>query len=156
VSYHSLASDLEGVNFSSIRQGELSDRDVWITLQQWFIGSFVRPVFETWLQQQLALGTIRVPGKGGVMKALPADRYDKFRRAAFQGRRWAWVDPQKDMTANESAVALGIKSRSEIIRDMGRDPDDVWDEIKRENERLAALGITPAAPAQGQGGQANA
>src|SRR5690606_31265005 len=35
VLYNNLAGDLEGVNFSSIRQGTLDERDHWLDLQQW-------------------------------------------------------------------------------------------------------------------------
>jgi len=141
VAYNGLANDLEGVNFSSIRAGVLEEREQWKTLQQWFIDAFMRPVFESWLDMQLAIGTIRVPTKAGVLKPLPQDRFEKFRKVSFQPRRWAWVDPLKDMAANEKSIELGLKSRSEIIRDMGRDPDDVWAEISRENKILQDAGI---------------
>jgi capsid protein len=37
VLYNNLASDLEGVNFSSIRQGTLDEREHWKELQQWLV-----------------------------------------------------------------------------------------------------------------------
>jgi len=37
VSYPSFANDLEGVNFSSIRQGVLDERDHWMDLQEWLV-----------------------------------------------------------------------------------------------------------------------
>jgi capsid protein len=51
------------------------------------------------------------------------------------------------MSAHEKAIALGLKSRSEIIREQGRDPDDVWREIQAENEKMAEMGINQE-PAQ--------
>jgi len=152
VCYNGLANDLEGVNFSSIRAGVLEEREHWKALQSWFIDAFMRPVFESWLDMQLLSGTLKVPSKTGVMKALPAAKFEKFRRVSFQPRRWAWVDPLKDMKANESAITQGLKSRSEIIRDMGRDPDEVWAEIKRENEQMQAMGISPQAAASAMSG----
>jgi len=145
VCYNGLANDLEGVNFSSIRAGVLEEREHWKTLQSWFIDGFMRPVFESWLDIQLTLGTIKTPTTNGMPKALPADQFEQFRKVSFQPRRWAWVDPAKDMKANENAIKLNLKSRSEIIRDMGRDPDEVWAEIQRENEQMKTLGISPAA-----------
>ncbi len=148
VCYNGLSNDLEGVNFSSIRAGVLEEREQWKSLQSWFVDQFMRPVFESWLDMQLTLGTLKVPTKSGVPVALPVDRFDKFRKVSFQSRRWAWVDPLKDMAANEKSIELGLKSRSEIIRDMGRDPEEVWAEIQRENETMAAMGIDlPAAAA---------
>jgi len=141
VAYNGLANDLEGVNYSSIRAGVLEEREQWKSLQAWLIDHFMKPVFEVWLDQQLALGLIKVPGKNGLLKSLPADRFEKFRKVSFQPRRWAWVDPLKDMKANESAIANGLKSRSEIIREMGRDPEEVWAEISKENDLLKKAGL---------------
>jgi len=142
VAYNGLSNDLEGVNYSSIRAGVLEEREQWKSLQNWLIDSFMRPVFEGWLDAQLALGTLKVPSQQGIMKPLPAQRFDKFRQVSFQPRRWQWVDPQKDMNANARGIELMLKSRSEIIRDMGRDPDEVWAEIARENDALSKLGIS--------------
>jgi len=141
VAYNGLANDLEGVNFSSIRAGVLEEREQWMTLQNWFTEQFMRPVFESWLNMQLAIGTLKVPTKSGVPASLPPGRFDKFRRVTFQPRRWSWVDPQKDMAASEKAISLGLKSRSEIIRDMGRDPDEVWAEIEKEKQKIEAIGL---------------
>ena len=136
VSYNALASDLEGVNFSSIRAGVLEDREFWKTTQVWCIDHFCNQVYNAWLHRQLLQGTIKVKGQ-----PLDIMREDKCQNVIFQGRRWDWVDPLKDMSANEKAQQMGVKSLSQIIRDMGRDPDEVWEEIQAEREKLAELGI---------------
>ncbi len=136
VSYNSLASDLEGVNFSSIRAGVLEDREVWKTLQQWCIDHFCIKVYNAWVERQLLAGSIKVKGQ-----PLDIERLDKCKAVTFQGRRWDWVDPLKDMSANEKARTMGVKSLTQIIRDMGRDPDEVWEEMQREQEKLKELGI---------------
>jgi len=143
VAYNGLANDLEGVNYSSIRAGVLEEREQWKSLQGWFMSSFMTPVFESWLNTQLVIGTLRVPSKSGLLKPLPANRFDKFKKVTFQPRRWQWVDPIKDMNANAKGIELHLKSRSEIIRDMGRDPEEVWAEIASENKALAKLNISP-------------
>lgn len=137
VSYNSLASDLEGVNFSSIRAGVLEDREVWKTLQRWCIDHFCTLVYNKWLKRQLLNGNIKVKGQ-----PLDIDREEKCQSVMFQGRRWDWVDPLKDMSANEKAQALGVKSLTQIIRDMGRDPDEVWQEMQQEQEKLKEMGIS--------------
>ncbi|WP_406828123.1 phage portal protein [Microbulbifer sp. ARAS458-1] len=141
VSYFSLANDLEGVNFSSGRLGALEDREVWKGLQGWFIDNLLRPIFDEWLSQALLMGAVRF--KSGT-PLNPGDLARYAEGATFSGRRWAWVDPQKEITAHEKAVALRVSSRSEIIRERGRDPEEVWDEIQREDEELRRRGINPA------------
>ncbi|MCX2780419.1 phage portal protein [Microbulbifer thermotolerans] len=142
VSYFTLANDLEGVNYSSGRLGALEDREVWKALQDWFIDNLLRPIFDEWLSQALLMGAVRFQS-GTPLSPGDLSRYADG--AVFSGRRWAWVDPQKEITAHEKAVALRVASRSEIIRERGREPDEVWDEIERENEELRRRGIDPDA-----------
>jgi lambda family phage portal protein len=136
VSYHTLANDLEGVNYSSGRLGALEDREAWKGLQDWMIESFCIPVYREWLTTSLLAGSITVAGR-----PLKAARYEKFKRVSWQPRRWPWVDPQKDMNANIQAIEQRIRSVSDVIREQGRDPDEVWQEIARERERMKELGI---------------
>jgi lambda family phage portal protein len=139
VNYHSLASDLSGVNYSSARIGEMTDREVWKALQKWMIDVFIEPVYEKWLEYALKTGKIYINQSSPA--SFTDDKYQKFLNVTWQPRRWQWVDPQKEMTAHEKAINLGLKSRSEIIREMGRDPDEVWIEIQRENKKLEELGL---------------
>lgn len=139
VSYHALSNDLEGVNYSSIRAGVLEDRETWKSLQNWFIDGLVRPVYEQWVLSSVLRGAIVLPN-GGTLR--PGD-IDRYQSASYQPRRWAWVDPQKDTTANVLAVQNALKSRGEIIREQGRDPEDVWRELAEEQKRMTQLGIAP-------------
>ncbi len=138
VSYHSLGNDLEGVNFSSIRSGTLEERDAWMGLQNWFAENLLYDVFERWLQTALLQAAIKLPSG----KALPAAKLDKFKSYQWQGRRWSWVDPLKDIKTHETAVALAVKSRRDICAEMGVDFDDVIAQIEQENALLAEKGIS--------------
>lgn len=139
VAYHSFANDLEGVNFSSARAGILEERDVWTELQQWLAESFHDQVFPQWLMLALMAGQIMLPSG----KPLPFAKFEKFNAATWQGRRWPWVDPLKDIQAAKEAITLRVRSISSVIRETGQDPDDVFDEIKAEREKLAEMGIAP-------------
>lgn len=142
VSYNNLASDLTSVNFSSIRQGALDEREVWKGLQIFVIEGWCDWLYNKWLERALLSGNITVMGK-----PLKPERLDKYRAVEWQGRRWAWIDPQSEVAANEKAIALRIKSRSEVIRETSsRDPADVWDEIGREETEMAKAGIDPTLP----------
>ncbi len=142
VSYHSLSGDLEGANYSSLREGKLLDRDVWMMLQDWFIDAFCSPIYQDWLEEQYLRGTIQI---NGMQLSGPLTKYQKV---TWQGRRWPWVDPKKEMDANKESHALRTRSISDIIREQGRDPEDVWLEIARDYERLRDLGIEPTEPAK--------
>jgi len=145
VSYNTFASDLEGVNFSSIRAGLLEEREVWKALQRWMIEHFCEPVFEAWLELELMSG--RIP--------LPASKLWKFNAPEFRGRRWQWVDPKKDVEANILAIRAGLASQRDVISENGGDRHDVFTAQASDKEEADALGLsfpeledgkTPSAP----------
>jgi lambda family phage portal protein len=137
ISYHALANDLEGVNYSSIRAGVLEDREVFKGLQNWFIRCFVRPVYEDWILSALIKQAIKIGNT-----PLVGTR-DAYITAHYQPRRWSWVDPAKDGAANKLAIDERLKSRSQIMREQGDDPESVWREIQRDDELMAQYGIQP-------------
>lgn len=137
VAYNNLANDLEGVNFSSIRSGVLEERDQWMTLQSWFIDCLLDPVFEEWLSLSLLNGAIAMPNGS----PLPAAKRDKFAAHAWQGRRWSWVDPKKDIEASLLAIKSGLQSPYTIASQMGLDLDDVQADLARANASAAAAGL---------------
>lgn len=136
VSYTSLSGDLEGVNMSSIRAGLLEERGIWMGLQQWLIERLHARVFANWLSA--ALVTQRVP--------LPAAKFDKFHAASWYPRRWAWTEPLKDVQTGAAAVALGLKSRTELAAEQGRDLREVMAELAEEERLAAEMGISLGRP----------
>lgn len=138
VAYHSLANDLEGVSFSSIRSGTLEERDRWMADQQWFIGAFMEPVFQAWLQMALLSGVIVMPNGS----ALPASKIAKFRRHEWQPRRWEWVDPESDMNAKILSVRAGLMAPQDLSAAMGYDFEDTLKAIKAAQDLAKKLGVT--------------
>lgn len=136
LSYHALSGDLADVNYSSIRQGTLDERERWKEDQQFFIESLHTPVFEAALKVALLSGQIRVHGK-----PLPAEHYDRYRRVSWQGRRWAWVDPRTDVESALTCIRGGLTSTSQVILEQGRDPQDVFREIAQDLKEMQASGI---------------
>jgi capsid protein len=78
----------------------------------------------------------------------------------FQARRWEWIDPSKDVKADVEAIDNLIKSRGQVIRERGRDPREVYDEIADDIAAMRAAGIpeetiTAMNTAKSKGGQGN-
>lgn len=136
VSYVSLANDLKGVNFSSIRQGVLDERTGWRITQQFYIEYMHQRVFDAWLP--FALMT--------ELKDLNFSDIGLLSHARWQPRGWGWVDPLKDSKANIQDITANLKSPSEVIRASGRDPDEVWAEIAEDKKKMQELGIFVQAP----------
>jgi len=133
VSYNTSFGDLEGVNFSSLRAGELDERDLWMGLQGWFVSHVIEPTFLPWLKMAIVAGQIK--------NVSIQDAEELAEYAYWRGRRWQWVDPLKDVQANLEAINGGMESRTNVIESQGRDRDEVFDEIADDNSAAKDRGI---------------
>lgn len=148
--YNTLACDLEGVNYSSMRAGTLEARDEWSSLQGEFVDMFLEPLFPEWLDMAFL---------SGQLAKLPVSKFAKYDCAQWQGRRWTWVDPKNDVETRALEIANGLKSYSGTIREQGGDPEAIWAELENDLDRMVRLAekrraLTPqppAAPAQPAG-----
>lgn len=131
ISYNTLANDLEGVNYSSIRAGLFDEREHYKSLQNWFIDSFIQPVFEAWLEASILNGVFPF----GIGK------FDKMNSPKWCPRRWPWVDPLKDIQANILAINNGLNSKRNIISATGGDIEDVYSSIEADNKLAADKGL---------------
>jgi lambda family phage portal protein len=122
--YNILAEDLEGVSYSSIRQGTLSERDAWKMIQRWYIDSVKKPIFSDWLEWVLMTGKI----------GYSMTDYDRLNRPEFQGRRWEWVDPLKDSKAEQTRLEMGLSSHQRIARSRGEDLEEIHEEISQDRQ----------------------
>lgn len=141
VAYHSLANDLEGVSFSSIRSGTLEERDRWSADQQWFIDAFMEQVYLAWLQMALLSGAITMPNGS----ALPAAKFAKFSKHEWQPRRWDWVDPEADMNAKILAVRAGLMAPQDLAASMGYDFEDTLAAIRDAQALAEQFGVSLSA-----------
>ena len=131
VSYNSLASDLESVNYSSIRAGTLDERDYWQMLQGWMIDAFCQPIFADWLYQQIATNKLN----------LPLAKFDKFNAAKWLPRGWKWVDPLKDIEANILGIRSGIQTRADTVGQGGEDLEEIFSQLKAEEDLAKKYGL---------------
>lgn len=137
VAYNSLANDLEGVSFSSIRSGTIEERDRWMEDQEWFIHIFMERVFQNWLLMALLSGAIRGPNGS----PLPASKIDKFSAHEWMPRRWQWVDPKSDTESSIMQVRAGLMSPQDLCAAMGYDFDSVLEAIGQARKQAEALGV---------------
>lgn len=127
VLYNNLSSDLEGVNFSSIRQGTLDEREYWKDLQEWLIETAMQAIYDAWLPRALLQGRLQANGR-----PLRAERIDQYRAVTWQPRRWQWIDPRADVDASVQAKNNMLTSPGRIIREQGQDPATIWAESARD------------------------
>jgi lambda family phage portal protein len=145
VSYNALASDLEGVNYSSMRSGLLIERDQWKMLQTLLKEQFLQRVFEQWISMALLSG------------ALVLDSRDpsRFLAGKWEPRGWMWVDPLKDVQSSILGIGAGLDSRDRIIAEQGGDVEEVFEQLAEEKKLAESYGLEFAldakAPVVGKG-----
>lgn len=137
VAYHTLANDLEGVSFSSIRSGTLEERDAWMLIQEWLSTGVLDRMHTEWLRSALAFGQIALANGS----TLPMTKIDKFAAHTWQARRWEWVDPLKDIEADVAAINAGLKSPQQVAAKLGLDYEDLLIEIRAAADMRKTLGV---------------
>ena len=136
VPYADMSGDLSSVNYSSIRQGALEIRENYKMLQMVLVNKFLNPLFRRWLASSLLGSRIMVNGK-----PLMIDKINQYNKPVWTPKRWAWIDPKSEASANATAVKTGLKAPSQIIKEMGGDPEEVWETIKTDMDTMEAKGI---------------
>lgn len=143
VPYHSLFNDLGGVNYSSARIGEMEVREFWMEMQTSFIDNVTEPIYDAWL------------GAGLLNQAIALPFADRKRFCGefikWEPRRWAWIDPLKDVQANTLLVQNGFETHESILNSVGRDLNETYTALAREQELADELGIALGTDIRGQG-----
>jgi capsid protein len=126
---------MESINYSSARFESLESQAYYRSLQQWFINAFVKKIWENWLEMQL------LTNNWGLN--IPASKYNKFNNVRYTPRSWQSIDPSKDSRADQVLLANGLTSHSDVIKKLGRDPEEVFLQIAADKKRMEELDITP-------------
>lgn len=136
VSYNSLSSDLERVNFSSIRSGTLEERDSWRGIQGWLIYDLCKEVQPEWLRMEILTGLL----------PFPLSNFDQINQSKWIARSWSWVDPLKDQKANVEGVGALLLTRTDIAAEQGKDFFEMIDTIADEEAYIKEKGLTSLLP----------
>lgn len=132
IGYNTLTSDADGVSYSSMRAFSLIERDDWRQLQRDFVDEWRRPLYHAWLTMSLTSGALRLPTRN-------PERYLNVRHIA---RGWDWIDPEKAAKGNVLAIQHGLGTRTAFLAERGEDIEDVFRELKREQDLAEELGIS--------------
>jgi lambda family phage portal protein len=131
VAYTTLANDLEGVNFSSIRAGLLEERDIWRGLQAFMVMHFCRPVFQGWLKSAMLSGALNLRTRD----------YERLKEAKWMPRGWTWVDPLKDIQAAVMAINNGLGTRTKFDAENGEDFEEIVMTLAAEIKLAKEMGV---------------
>jgi lambda family phage portal protein len=131
VSYNSLANDLEGANFSTLRAGLGEERDNWRTLQAFVAQHFHNLIYRRWLNGAILTGELN----------LPMGRIREFYKVRWQPRGWPAVNPKEEANSNDLDLKNGLRAPQDIVAARGENFHDVLRKISEANEAAAELGL---------------
>lgn len=134
--YSSISKNYNG-NFSAQRQELVEHYVLYQMLTGPIIYNFCQPVWDGFVDAAIASRKVVIPA--GV------DR-DTIYDCTHTGPAMPWVDPEREVRARVLALQWKLTSRSRVIRESGRNPDQVNREIQRDVEEAARLGIDISGP----------
>lgn len=143
--YSTLANDLENINFSAGRLGRLDTNEMSMLIQRFDIDVAERPIFEAW--QEMAIVTGAIP--------FPLVKLEKFRKAVFQGRRWAQVDEVKAEQASAMRISNNKSSWGIECALDGKDFEEVLTDKAENIMLMEQYGISPSTTADSETSQTN-
>ena len=131
--YELFAKDFSKVNYSSARAALLEAWRYFHGRRRWLTSTWLRPIYELWLEEAVNAGVIDAPG-------FYANRYAYTRcRFVFGGK--GWVDPVKEITAAKLRLEIGVSTLEQECAEQGLDWEEVLHQQKIEAERRAELGL---------------
>ncbi len=131
VNYNSIAQDMEGVSYSSLRHATLEERDHFKVVQRLLIDHLCQEVYRDWLKVSSLQKAIPIP-------IATVDQYDEI---DWVTRSFPWVDPLKDAEAFEKWMKMGTETKSRILGERGIGYEEFLEEVAYERSLEDKYGI---------------
>ena len=130
--YSLLSCDLADANYSSSRLGLVSFQQSVEAEQRRFVATFLKPTFRRWITVEILSGRLPLID-GGV------DAY--ARGFDWDAPAMRLLDPEREVKAAVGLVRAGFASRTQVIRQLGRNRVDVDAELAAEAADADRLGL---------------
>ena len=104
----------------------------WLVIRQMIVEGLHEKLYQMWVENASLLGWF----SGNVQDA---------REARWIGPGFQHIQPREAAMANDMAVKARTKTRSQIIREAGFEPKEVFEELAKEEEMLRDLGLSTGA-----------
>lgn len=123
--FSSISKDYNGT-YSAQRQELVEGAISYRAHFNYFVRRFYRPVWEQFVTVAVLSGLL------GSQRDLSGLDKETLTRCEFRPPSLPWIDPQKEAKAWETLVTAKLESRQEIMRQRGRDPSKVMEEMQSE------------------------
>lgn len=120
LSYEAISRDMSQVNYSSARQGLIEDELTYDDEKEW-VRQFLSEVFETFLISAVLAKAIDIPDFWINKK--------KYMKHIWVESPRRWIDPNKEATANRTAIETGQKTFKQVAAENGQDWKQMIDDM---------------------------
>lgn len=124
LSYESVSRDMSQVNYSSARQGLLEDQKTYEDWQQWLIDHFLSEVYTEVIISAVLAGELSLPGFWS--------KKGTYLNHTWVAPGWSWIDPLKEIKANELSISSGQDNLANVCARTGYDWKEVMEQRARE------------------------
>ena len=131
VSWQVVLKDFSDSTYSSARTDLLETRPVYTIFRKWFTDKHSDWQWVAVMEDERLRNPARMRG------ITDAD----MRAVKWVGDGWTWIDPVKEAKAIEIELGTGISVLEEIWIARGKDPDQMWERLKRDNEKREEVGL---------------
>lgn len=138
--YEVVTKNYSRTNFSSARAALLDARRTFRGMQDWLAAQFCQPLYELLIDE--AFSRRELPT---VANFLFARNRDAWTAARWIGPGYGYVRPDQEVKASLEAIKGGLSTLSDECAALGRDWQDVQDQLARETKRAAERGLPAAA-----------
>lgn len=129
-------------SYSSSRGALLEAWEAFRMRRKWFVSKFCQPIYEIWLAEAVAIGRIKAIGFFS----------DPRIKKAYCGAQWigpvqGQLDPKKEAVAAITEAVTGVKTFTQITRELGGgDFSANVEQLRYERELLKEAGISTISP----------
>lgn len=124
--YEMVFKDFSKTNYSSARAAMLEGWKHIVSLRQWFVTYWAKPVYEVWLEEAIWKGVVEAPSF--------YENKAAYCRSTWTGPGKGWVDPAKEIQAVEGRMRNTITTLADECSEQGAD----WQEKIDEQARIEA------------------
>ena len=133
LSYELMSRDFNSSSFSAARQGMLEDRKTFEPIQQFMSAHLCMPIYREWLDTCVLAGLLDIPDYFSNREA--------YQAVEWVTPGWSWIDPQKEVNADISAIQNGGKTLSQWCAERGYDWREQLEQMALEKETAESLGL---------------
>lgn len=133
ITFEQLTGDASAVNERTIRATMLEFKRIAEQYQNAvLVHQFCRIVYKRWFETAVLSGALTLPAGMNMRTAM---------KHSFVSDPWEYLNPLQEVNVEIKKVRAGFKSKTEVIRESGRDPKEVEELIIAERIRERANGL---------------